>query len=89
MLTIERNQVVERKAVVTGDEIDALFCFAFCAAIDIRAAGKAEGEGAGGATVAFEKSPDIIAKPAVPFLPTVAGELADLIEAGGVSGFGD
>ena len=39
--------------------------------------------------VALHEGPDVVTKPAVPFLPTVAEEGADLVEAGGVPRFRD
>ena len=63
--------------------------FALFALVDVRAARQPERHRAGRSVVTLEKRPDIVAKPPVPFLPAVADKAADLIEAGGVPGFGD
>jgi hypothetical protein len=54
--------------------------------VDIRASCQPESHCPGRPVVAFEKGPEVIAKPPVPFLPAVADEAADLIKAGGVPG---
>jgi hypothetical protein len=89
VLAIEGNQVIQRKAIVAGDKIDALLCLAFFVLVYIRAPRQPEGHCMSGSVVAFEKPANVVLKSPVPFLPAIADEAPDLIEASGVPGFGN
>ena len=89
VLAIEGNQIIQCEAIMAGDEIDALLGFALFALVYVRAPRQSEGHRTSCSVAAFEKRPDIVAKPPVPFFPAVADERADLIKAGGVPGLGD
>src|SRR5262249_9118135 len=86
---VVRDQIVHREAVVAGDEVDAVFGLAFLSAVDVGAAEQPGREMPYESVVASQEMPDVVAETAVPFLPRVADEGADLIESGGVPGFGD
>ena len=87
--SVVRDEIVEREAVVTGHEIDALLGLALLVAVDVGAAQQPSGHARHRAVVAFQETPDVVAEPAVPFLPGVADEAADLIEPGGIPRLGD
>src|SRR5262249_44698885 len=89
VLAVVGNEIIEREAVVAGDEVDALLRFALFAPVHVRASTEPEPPGAGHPIVAFEKRPEIVAEPPVPVLPAIADETADLIQPGGVPSFGD
>jgi hypothetical protein len=57
--------------------------------VEVRTAEAAVGEGQHGAVVRLDEPSDVVAESAVPLLPRVAGEAADLVEPGRVPGFGD
>ena len=89
VLGVVGHQVVQREAVMAGDEVDALLRLPLLVSEHVGAAGQPIGQRGHGAVVALEERPDIVTKPAVPFLPAVTEERADLVQAGGVPGFGD
>src|SRR4029079_8677128 len=70
-------------------EVDAVLGFAFLVAVDVGAADEPAGEARDRARVPLEKAADVVAEAAVPLLPGIADEAADLIETGRVPGFGD
>ena len=70
--------------VVTGDEVDALLGLAPLMAVDLGAADQAVRHARHRAWLAAEEGANVIAKPAVPLLPAVADEAADLVQAGRV-----
>src|SRR5215472_12336447 len=82
VLAIVGNQIIEREAIVAGYEIDALLRFALLLLVDVGAPCQPEGQGTRRAIVAFEKGAHVIAKSPIPFLPTVADKVADLIKPG-------
>ena len=89
VLAVVGDQIVERKPVVAGHEIDALLGFTLFSLVNVRAPRQPERQGTDGSIIPFEEGPDIVAKPPVPFLPAVADKTADLVEAGRVPGLGD
>ena len=89
VLAVVGDQIVEREAVVAGDEVDAVLRLALLVAVDVGAAEQPRGHARHRAVVALQKAPHVVAEPAVPFLPGVADEAADLIEPRGIPGLGD
>src|SRR4051812_20081883 len=89
VLALVGDQIVERKAVVAGDEIDALFRLAILVSIDLRAANEAVGKAAQRAFFRAEERSDIVAETPVPFLPAIADKTADLIKPGGIPRLGN
>ena len=89
VLVIVRDEVVEGEAVVTRHEIDALLSLAFLMTVNCRATEQAVGKASHRILFAAKKAPNIVSKPPVPLLPTVADEAADLVEAGRIPGLGD
>ena len=90
VLRVVGDEIVQREAVVAGDEVDAGFGLAPLVAVDLGAAQQPVGQPR--ATVPSsprKKLAHVVAEPAVPLLPGVADEAADLIEAGGVPRLGD
>src|SRR5882757_8868164 len=88
MLLVIGDQVIEREAIVTSYEIDALFSLALLITVNLRASDYSVGEWCRHVLFAAEKPSDIVAKPTIPFSPAVTDETADLIKAGGVPGLG-
>src|SRR5208337_3392143 len=80
------NQIVQREAVVTGDEVDALLGFALLVTIKVGAADVAIGKGTDGVFFGAKEVAHVVAEFAVPLAPAIAHEAADLIEAGGIPG---
>src|SRR5204863_4139408 len=78
---VVRDEVVQREAVVAGDEVHARFGFALLVAVHLGAADQLVGDRCDATVFASEKTPHVVAEAAVPFLPRVADEAADLIEA--------
>ena len=89
VLAVVRHQVLEREAVVAGDEVDALRRLARARAVQVGAAEQAVGQPRDGAVVAAHEGTHVVAEVAVPLLPAVADEVADLVQAGGVPRLGD
>src|SRR5262249_44502202 len=89
VLVVVAHQVVQREAVVTGDEVDAIDGQMAAGLVDVGAATQAGRDGTDHAPVAFHETADVIAIPAVPFGPAEAGEVADLVQTSGVPGLGD
>ena len=89
MLVVVGDEVVEGETIVDRDEIDALFRLAHVLAIDVRAAGQALGERGDAAVVGLDEAAHVVAELAVPFLPGIADEGADLVESRRIPGFGD
>ncbi len=89
VLDVVGDEVVQREAVVAGDEVDALLGLAALVLVHVRAADQPAGERADRPVVALEEAAHVVAEPAVPFLPALAGEAPDLVEAGRVPGFRD
>src|SRR5579863_3450033 len=69
MLTVVRNEVVESKSVVAGDEVDAGVRLAAAPGIQVAAATGAGGEFRDDAAVPFPEMADTVAVFAVPFRP--------------------
>jgi len=84
---VVRQKVIEREAVVTGDEIYALFGLALLVSIDFGTSQKAVGDSGNGSGFAAEKAAEIIPEPVILFHSTVADETADLVKAGCIPGF--
>ena len=74
VLGVVGDEVVQREAVVAGDEVDALLRLALLVPVHVGAAGQPVRQGRHGSGVALQESPDVVAKLAVPFLPAVAEE---------------
>ena len=74
VLGVVGDEVVEREAVVAGDEVDALFRLALLVPEHVGAAGQPVRQRMDRSAVALQEGPDVVAKPAVPFLPAVADE---------------
>ena len=89
VLVVVRDEVVQRKAVVAGYEVDTLLGFAFFVTIDAWASEKPVGHASDRMLCSAEEVADIIAKSAVPLLPAVSDETAHLIQAGRIPGLGD
>ena len=89
VLAIVGDEVIQREAVVAGDEVHALLGLSLLVTIDVGTAEQPVRHIADRAGIAPREAADIVAEPAVPLLPPVADERADLVEAGGIPGFGD
>src|SRR4029077_6595810 len=88
VLVVVGDDVVQGEAVVAGDEVDAVLDFALLVPLHVRAAPELGREGGDRAVVAADEAPDVVAEAAVPLLPGVADEGADLVEPGGIPGLG-
>ena len=88
-LLVVAHEVVEREAVVAGDEVDAVDGQAAVGAVEVAAARDPGRDLAEQAAVAAHEAAHRVAVAAVPLGPAKAGEVADLVEAGGVPGLGD
>ena len=80
VLAIVGHEVVEGEAVVAGDEVDALLGLALLVPVDLGAADQPVRDPRHRARLAAEEVADVVAEPAVPLLPAVADEAADLVE---------
>src|SRR5262249_30282401 len=89
VLAIVRDEVIQRETVVAGDEVDALLGLAVLVTIDVGTAEQSVRHIANRPGIAPDEAPDVVAEPAVPLLPPLPDERADLVEAGGIPGFGD
>src|ERR1700682_1679571 len=95
VLVVEGDQVVEREAVVRGDEIDAVDGQPPAGLEDIGAACnhighlRYNGFALAVSLVAFDEAAHGIAETPIPFSPAIAGEVAHLVQTGGIPGFGD
>src|SRR5262249_32876402 len=89
VLGVVRDEVVQGEAVVARHEVDALFRFPFLMAEEVRASQKPRRDYGYRARVALKKPSSVTREPAVPLLPRVADEAADLVEAGGIPRFGN
>ncbi len=89
VLVVIGDEVVQCKAVVAGHEIDALLEFALLRTKDAWAPNQTIGCTPHRIIRATEEVADIVAKSVVPFLPTVAHEVADLVESRRVPCLGD
>jgi hypothetical protein len=81
VLVVLGDEIVHSEPVVAGNEVDALFGFAFFVAIDLRAAEQAVGDSSSGTVIAAKKAADIVTKAPVPLPPTIAYKTSHLIEA--------
>jgi hypothetical protein len=89
MFDVVRHEIVECEPVVAGHEIDAPFLLPLLCPIDIRAGNKPVWDLVDGPVVASHEAADVITKLPIPFLPGVADETSDLIEAAGVPSLSD
>src|SRR5271157_2451714 len=89
VLVIIGDYVVEGKAIVARNEIDALLGFALLRTINTRAAKETIGCATNRIIRAAEEVADIIAKAVVPLLPAISHEAADLIKSCRVPGLGN
>src|ERR1700746_889357 len=74
---------------MTCYEGHALFRFALFMTIDLVAAKQPVRETPQRAVITAEKSPYVITKVSIPFLPAVSNKAADLVQSGGVPSFSD
>jgi hypothetical protein len=74
---------------VAGDEVDALLGLAFLVPVDLGAAHEPVGHSPYRTRLPSEEGANIVAEPAVPLLPAVADEAADLGETGRVPRLGN
>src|SRR5439155_6055888 len=89
VLPVVRDQIVEREAVVTGHEVDALLGLALLVAVDLGAADQAVGEAPERPARAAEEVSHVVAEPSVPLLPAVPDEATHLVQARRVPGLGE
>src|SRR6185369_2440534 len=89
VLNVVRDEVVERKPVVAGHEVDASLGPPRFATEDVGAGEETVREFCDCSVVALHKAAYVVTKLSVPFLPGVADKAADLIETRGVPGLGD
>src|SRR5262245_105159 len=89
VLALVAHQVVEREAVVGGDEIDTVIRPAAARLVKIAGACESRGHGAGHAVIAAPETADVVAVMSIPLGPPLRGEGADLERAGRVPGLGD
>jgi hypothetical protein len=87
VLPIVGDQVVERQAIVAGDEVDALFRAPFLVLIQIRAPDQTICDGPDHPGIPLEEGPHVVAKSTVPFFPAIADKAADLVETRCIPGF--
>src|SRR5579864_6045713 len=87
---VVRHQIIEGKAIVSGDKIDAVDRQFSTGLEDVGASCQDISDFPNNcfaidvALVALDKTPNGIAVTSVPFPPTITGEEADLIETGGI-----
>src|ERR1700757_2566785 len=89
VFVIVGDEVVERKSVVTGNEVHALLRFAFLAAIDLMTAKQPVREMSQRAIFTTKETSYVIPKTTVPFLPTVTNKAAHLVKSGSIPRFGN
>ena len=80
VLDVVGDEVIEREAVVAGDEVDALLGLALLMTVDFGAAEHAVGDGAPMPSSPLHETADIIAETAVPLLPASPMKLPDLVQ---------
>src|SRR5208283_474278 len=71
VLMVIGDQIVQREAVVAGDEVDALLGFALFVTIEIGAADVALGKRTDGVSIGAEKVAHVVAELAIPFPPAI------------------
>src|SRR5271168_4047149 len=74
---------------MTRYEIDALFSLPLFVTIEIVAAKITVCKLAQGTSIASPETPDVVAKPSIPFFPAIADETAHLVKASGIPRFGN
>src|SRR4029434_4830671 len=89
VLVVVGDQIVEGETIVTRHEVDALLGLAFLVPVDLRATEYAVRQAPHHPLVATEEAADIVAEAAVPLLPTVPNEAADLIQTGRIPRLGN
>src|SRR5262245_38399213 len=80
VLLVIGDKVVESEAVVARYKVYALLGLAFLVTINLRAAQQTVSHSRHRTLFTAEERADVIAKPPVPFFPTVSDEAADLVE---------
>jgi hypothetical protein len=83
------HHVAERKSVVTDNKVHALLRLTLFMPINLVAAKQAVSEVLQRAIFATKETSYVIAKAAVPFLPTIPNKAAYLVKAGSVPSFGN
>ena len=71
VLGLVGDEVVEREAVVTRHEVDALLGLAFLVTVDLWAAHQPVRDAEHRTRLGAEEGPDVVAEPAIPLLPAV------------------
>src|SRR5258705_1417604 len=82
MLLVVGDEVIERETVVTRHKIHAYFRLTILVTVNLRAAKQPVGKVSHRTVIATEKAANIVAKPAIPFPPTVSDEISHLIKTG-------
>src|SRR4029453_13214416 len=89
VFTFLRNKVVKSESVVARYEINALFSFTLFMTVNGRTTQQTIGKRSHRIFVAAKEPPNVVSKPAIPLLPTVADEAADLVKPRRIPGLGD
>src|SRR5262249_17238952 len=69
VLTVVGDEISERKAIVAGDEVQAVVWLPATGVVQLRAPDQAGGQGRGHAWIALDEAAHVIAELAVPFRP--------------------
>ena len=86
---VVRHEIVERKPIVAGHEINASFLLPLFGPIDIWAGDKSVWDLGDGPVVAPHEATNVITKLPVPLFPRMSNKAADLIEARSVPRLGN
>src|SRR6185437_5445341 len=89
VLVPEAHEVIEREAIVAGEEIDAALGALAGLRIDVGAAADAAGECAEHGLIATPEAAHVIPVAAIPFRPAPFGKAPHLVRARRVPGFCD
>src|SRR5262249_10153875 len=84
-----RDEVVKGEAVMACYEINTLLGLAFFVAVNCRATEQKISKWPDRLLFPAKKTPNIVSKPPIPLLPTVADKAADLIKTSGVPSLGN
>ena len=89
VLAVVGNEVIEREAIVAGDEVDALLGLASLVAVDLGTADEPVSDPCHRTRLRAEEGADVVTEPSVPLLPAVSDEAADLVETDRIPRLGD
>src|SRR5213594_400373 len=84
MFCVIGNQIVQRKTIVAGNEVDAVDGELAALLIKIGAPSQPAGDGTHDSRISFHKSADIIAVSAIPLGPPITREMSDLVQSCGI-----